>query len=516
LAYLLAFPELPRFGEFHDAAIYMTTAKSLAEGNGYRIESLPGQPFQTKYPPLYPAFLSLAWAFGESFPGNLRIAGWLSWLTVPILLVLLHAQVVRWRFSLAQTWFIVALFAVNPYTIWLSTALLSELPFLAISLAGMYLIERATSSSTPIRWAIGAGLTVGLGYLTRTAGLAMLPAGFLFLWYRSSRRTASAFGAAMVPAIATWTVWSKLHLAVAPDAALAYYTDYLGYQTLNVKLADLPLVLWKNADGFLGGLGSLIIPKIVPSLFSKIAAQVIAVAMISGVVRLVRASRCELYAAFALFSAILMLIWHYPPDERFVVPLMPLAFAGLIAETHHLWGMLRVGRHHPDCSQRLAAISMQAGTTALFAAVLVYQAYVDLVYLPQDARSHRIQNAARLRAYDWIRANVPPKAAFYAHSDPLLYLYTNHRALSRPLLPRNWYHEDHAAIVGLLSNLNDFAHTYGLLYYYRTDGDLYRGIDEKDANAVLANLESSSTLETVYRKDDVTISRFRSDLNAGP
>src|SRR5215468_8168377 len=60
-----------RFGGFHDDGIYVTTAKSLASGNGYRIISLPGEPAETKYPPLYPFLLSLVWRAKSSFPENL-------------------------------------------------------------------------------------------------------------------------------------------------------------------------------------------------------------------------------------------------------------------------------------------------------------------------------------------------------------------------------------------------------------------------------------------------------------
>ena len=52
--YLWHFPDVPRFGDLHDDSLYYVSAKSLADGGGYRIESLPGEPSQTKYPPLYP------------------------------------------------------------------------------------------------------------------------------------------------------------------------------------------------------------------------------------------------------------------------------------------------------------------------------------------------------------------------------------------------------------------------------------------------------------------------------
>ena len=42
-------------GFFGDDATYVSTALALAEGRGYRLLSIPGEPLQTQYPPLYPA-----------------------------------------------------------------------------------------------------------------------------------------------------------------------------------------------------------------------------------------------------------------------------------------------------------------------------------------------------------------------------------------------------------------------------------------------------------------------------
>ena len=39
-------------GEYHDDAIYVSTAKALAEGDGYRLAHLPGAPPQRRTPPM--------------------------------------------------------------------------------------------------------------------------------------------------------------------------------------------------------------------------------------------------------------------------------------------------------------------------------------------------------------------------------------------------------------------------------------------------------------------------------
>ena len=65
---------MPQFGQAHDDAIYYIAAKSLADGQGYRIASLPQAPYETKYPPMLPWLLSVAWIVQPRFPENLAIA----------------------------------------------------------------------------------------------------------------------------------------------------------------------------------------------------------------------------------------------------------------------------------------------------------------------------------------------------------------------------------------------------------------------------------------------------------
>lgn len=55
-------------GGYHDDGIYLSTARALAEGRGYRLVNLPGEPPQTKYPILYPAALAAVWRLAPSLP----------------------------------------------------------------------------------------------------------------------------------------------------------------------------------------------------------------------------------------------------------------------------------------------------------------------------------------------------------------------------------------------------------------------------------------------------------------
>src|SRR5580698_9987699 len=71
--------DMPEFGKLHDDGILFESAKGIASGEGFRILSLPERPAQTKYPVLYPLYLSLIWRVNPHFPENLTTARWFSW-----------------------------------------------------------------------------------------------------------------------------------------------------------------------------------------------------------------------------------------------------------------------------------------------------------------------------------------------------------------------------------------------------------------------------------------------------
>src|ERR1041385_1590634 len=49
------------FGLMEDDTIYFSSAREIAQGHGYVLPNLPGQPAATKYPILYPWLLSWVW-----------------------------------------------------------------------------------------------------------------------------------------------------------------------------------------------------------------------------------------------------------------------------------------------------------------------------------------------------------------------------------------------------------------------------------------------------------------------
>jgi hypothetical protein len=361
---------------------------------------------------------------------------------------------------------------------------------------------------------LAAGTVAGLAYLTRSAGIALFAAGALYLWANKQRRLAGLFAGAAAPFAMGWMLWARNHQAVSNDPELIYYLDYFRYQAYAISWNDFPVVLWKNVDGLLAGLGGMILPKITGSLFEKILSQVIAVAMISGVVRLVRRGAGQLLVWFGAFSTLLLLVWHFPPNERFVLPMFPLALAGLWIEVEHFAALLRSGRHHKARDQRVVAYAM-TGFAGIFAiALLALQVYMGAIFLPEDSRNHRAETRERATSYAWVAANTPADAAVLSTNDAMLYLHTGRHAMRRPVPPFLWYREDHPGTIAWLGDPSEYARDHGLTYFDFAGVDVSLGIGDEDTTAINKKIAASPELQPLMQRGKSTVYAVRPRTSA--
>src|SRR6266481_3298108 len=275
--------DMPKFGLLLDDGTVYSAAKSLVAGEGYRIPSLPGKPFETKYPPLYPWYLGAAWKLDAQFPANLRLATLLNWLLLIPYLGLAWVFFRRCGFNENRALLLTGLLGVNPYVILMGTSVSIEV-FFTCWLFVVFLVAERKSSGM----AFVAGLAAGCAYLSRTAGIALLVAIPLwYLWDRSWRR-ASAFLAGMMPFVAGWILWTASHRLQTSDPALVYHTDYTAFFFQNMDVHNVLFVAWRNLSELLLGMGSLVVPKVLVFRIEKLLAPPIALGMIAGLVRLAR------------------------------------------------------------------------------------------------------------------------------------------------------------------------------------------------------------------------------------
>jgi hypothetical protein len=494
---------MPEFASLHDDGVLFVTAQSVAEG-GYRITSLPENPLQTKFPPLYPLYLSVIWRLNPSFPDNLQLATLMSWMVLGVLFGLVSLYYRRSGLSDLRSWLLVALLAVNPYLLLFGCTMFSEVFFTCWVLAVFLALARPG-----IKWAVAAGALAGCAYLSRTAGIALLVSVPVALAIKKDWKRAAAFAAAMLPAVIGWTLWSRGHILHPIDNTLMYYTDYTGYEFLNVDLNNLPTVMWKNLDRLLYGMGSLALPAIFDGLPAKILTQVIAVAMIVGTVRLARRGIMVEYGWFAVISAGMLLVWHFPPNERFVLPLAPLLIAGLVTEIEHLGTMLRAGLLHKDFGQRAVAVAMAGVVVIVFGGALAADVYMTFKTLPESAEEKARKLADQRAAYTWMAANLPPDATVLSYDDALLYLYAHRRGNYLPLLTRWWYADDSTSAVDAYKNVSAYCSERHLQYFYFTTQDLQREVGEDERAAIERAVRANQALTPIFQSGIGTVYKVR-------
>ena len=415
-AVLVAFfhGDLPSLGAYHDDGVYLVTAKAIAQGKGYRIESLPDERWQTKYPPAFPIMLAAVWRLLPHFPENAVGFLILAWLALPTLLLLQTRMLAKLEFRLASQ--VLAGFCILAYpgVLLYSVTLLSDLWFSCSILFAILLAERASKLDAHWKFSCAAGLGAAFAYLIRSGGIVLFPSVVGVMLFRGRWRNALAFSAVFVPAMASWIGWSVRHPHPVADYNDIFYSSYLQYFANQKAFAGVLPRLATHANEFLLSLGDAIIPKFLSGAVFDWFRRVVGILGVAGVARLCWFGRAWHYAAFAALYTLEICVWPSELYARYMLPVLPLWIAGFLTLPRY---------YRPAAPGILNPQKMPVWgpvVTAMFAFCYLVQCAVCI----HAATFWRSERRALEGAYDWIAHRVPPTASVVAFRDPLLYLYT--------------------------------------------------------------------------------------------
>ena len=216
-----------RFGRGHDDTIYVTTAKALALGEGYRIISLPYQPAQTKYPPFYPMLLSLVWRLSPTFPENLPWMMLLSSVAAIGFLFISYKYLTEYGYALCwQALLAVGLSAVNWRLVTLATTVYSEMVYGLLSITVLYLAEKYEKRKPGLIGVSVLAFLAGLTFLTRSVGVSLIASVCVcYAIRRELRKTLLVAGIGSVFVLG-WFLWCRFNRTTFEGINVAYYTDY--------------------------------------------------------------------------------------------------------------------------------------------------------------------------------------------------------------------------------------------------------------------------------------------------
>jgi hypothetical protein len=392
-------------GVFYDDGIYITGAKALAEGQGYRNIHLPGAPPMVHYPVLYPAMLSLLWRLWPAFPANVTLfaladaaaLGAAAWIMA------VHGR--RIPVPAPGRYLALALGFMAFPLLALVGVRFAEPLFLALVAGAVALADRESADPKPF---LAAGALAGLAALSRTIGICAVAAIPLALWLRGRRRSALLALAAAVVVLTPWVIWVALR-AGDIDPRL---TNYTAYGQVVGQTGPGPLLQGLLTLRALWPLPELVLPRMEPWGFWPLAVAIMGLTAWGAGGSLSRAP--ALVATLACYLLI-STIWPFTP-HRFVWIIVPWLGLWLAVGLLALW---RLGR-----AARSAAVAL---TLVMAAGYLPRQA-LSLGERRFARPAQRMSQSLGVLAAS-ASAELPADAVIASEDEALLYLYAGRRSV---------------------------------------------------------------------------------------
>jgi hypothetical protein len=479
---LYRFPDTPQLGMAGDDVMYMGVAQSLADGQGYREAALPGNPWQTKYPPVYPVMLAAILKASPMARDFWIIAH--SWLWLAAASVALAWAMVQAGFSAVQGAVVAALWTANPAASSVGTVALSDAPYCAVLFLAVGCALNSCASNngrTATRMAVLAGALAGVASTIRISGLVACAAICAWLlWSKRVRAAVWFFGAAIVPP-AIWVVWARAHLPLSHDVITTFYFDYGERWLQTVRAVGLGTLIIKNLPYVLTVLGGLVIAS-KTLVFLRAIRDLILMAFVASAVTEWGGGP---FTLITVTTAAFHLGWNWPPNERF-----------LLAASPALLGALVVKLSSQPATIQIAALAMVAIADAYGIANL------SDIYIAQRGRL-----AALAPAYSFIETEIPRNAIILG--DERIWLHARRQAIGMPL-PKEYQYLDRmkSATDGFYLHYGAVARQFGASYMLVTPWDLSDSMSE-DQERYYAVVRSDPGLTRVFSSNGVELFRVR-------
>ena len=502
------------FGFAHDDALYYSSAKAIAEGKGYVAPSLPGEPAQTKYPPLYLTLLSFVWRLSPEFPANLALAFWVNALLALAATIAAIAVTRQLGASRAQSLVIAAIFALHPYTIFWSNLVLSDILFAALTLGACAIGARALEAPRadfPKWWAAVTGLA-WLAVLTRSVGIAL--AVGLAASAIGNRRFKAALAAMTACSPVAYSVLSKMGGAELSGASgyaqnLAYYTSYLTFWRLSAPSWD---AFTAQAGVMLGELlkhpaiACFMLPA---SGFASAWLQAVTIALTAGIVKgAVTSAKTRgwrpIHYTF-LFYLPIILIWNYALMSRFLLPFVPLFLWGATVEFGGLGKTIaQTVRSDKPFADRAVASVMALALVGL----LGHAAHRYTWSVPQGLNrilDRRAEAAgAKRAAYAWLREHAELNDRVISYEDPSLYLHSGLQGM-RPMSfsTEAFFRQDELILERDLARLSETPAAIGARFWLVSDDDFANETADQEVREAVSKLVTQ--WPEVFVSDDASV-----------
>jgi len=386
-------------GLFVDDGWYVLLAKSLATGQGYGLINSPSPGITPLYPPAFPFLLSLFYRIWPSFPDNIYLLKSVSVAAMMATGVIAYRYFLRERKLPARLALGISFASVvSPPLVFIATStVMSECIYAFIFLLTIVVMEkcvRAGQNAKGIQLALAGAALASIAFLTRSIGMALIAAGFLYLLKARLIKSAIVFAIAVAALAGPWVIYTRSRTPTPEQRKeqgghiVLPYTDQFwqkraGFTHLGVvTAADLPGRVVDNITEITGrDVGRIVVTPLFEMMRDPFAeAQredvqaggrgstwsvsfFLSIFAIIGLVAMMRQRLTMAELALPLSLAITVL-WPWE-TFRFVLPLIPFVIFYFVMGIHavYLWA-------RKNDFQREWAVA--TAFVALIAAVNVY------------------------------------------------------------------------------------------------------------------------------------------------
>jgi len=407
-----------------DQANYILLARSLRHWR-YVDSFLLGEPAHALYPPAYPSFLAvLSLPFGEHL--DLFIA---ANVVASIVALGLLYDAMRRRIRGEAALAALALAALNPSVALFAGMPLSETPYMLVSTVALWAILREPTSpeargSRPWLWPVLAGSAAMCAALTRSAGVSILAAVFMYwLLERQFRRAATLLVASSLT-VGSWLLWTTL--APANALSLSYGSDVV--RELSPKVGLLRALAVRVSANVIA-YPSATIPSVLPqpslagtTIDNIVGFFVLLVVAAAGAVVLWKHAR--VLSLYLVAYAAVLVAWPWN-ETRFLVPIVPIVLCLIMGGAFSVVGARRWLRPTP-----LLIVAIVAGTAAFkdWSAVKT-SLRCDRAHATTSETCLPVERLDFLTAMRFVRQAIPRDAAILTGDDALIGYYGDRRTL---------------------------------------------------------------------------------------
>jgi len=428
---LLSFDPKPFLGG--DNATYILLAKGLVQGKGFRDIWAPGMPPHTQYPFGLPLLLT---PFVAVFPHSVIPMKFFVLALALVSFILVHAFF-KDAFTEGQRLALMILLALSPALLQFSHWVLSEVPYLCVSLLGLFLLQDREAHFKDWRFWLGL-LAIAFAYHVRTAGIALVIALPLFLLLK---RKWKAAGITLIVLFLLLLPWALRNRGLSEEGGYLRqfllkdsYNPALGY----ANLSDLMSRFGTNLKIYtLGVVPGFVFPPLGDTTSGGILILIGLLASALCLWGLFSQAKQRLLLSHVYLVCYLGVALLWPSvwsDFRFLLPILPLILGVFLSGAFSLSGILWKAK--PKVVGTFLVVLSALTSLWVVLTGIPGQATNTMAYLRGDEfAGYPEPYVTFFQATDWIKENTNPEAVVISRKPTLFYLRAERPSFIYPFSP---------------------------------------------------------------------------------